>query len=81
MHRLCAMRNSQGARGRLSSKLSEHPVGLEQRLLDDVLAVQDRPGHPGAVAVQARAEVGDRLEERHVAGLEGAVGRRVGWDL
>ncbi len=48
----------------------ELAIGLEERVLNDVLAVRDRSGHARAVPVQARSEVADRLEKRKVARLE-----------
>ncbi len=53
-------------------------VGLKERLLDDILAVEYRSRHAGAVAVQAGAEVANGFEERDVAGLELALGLDVG---
>ena len=52
-----------------------------ERVLDDVLAVQDRPHHARTVAVEPRPEVGDRLEKRQVARLEEARIVRIGWTI
>ena len=54
------------------------PVSLEQRLLYDVLTVEDRPNHARTIPMQAGAEVLDRFEEGKVSGLEEANGGRVG---
>jgi len=37
---------------------------LEQRFLQHVLAVDDRAGHPGAVAVEARPKLAHHLLDR-----------------
>ncbi len=46
--------------------------GVEQRLLHDVFAVENRAGHAGAVTVQLRAQVRDRLQEFGVPRLKEA---------
>src|SRR5262249_30304685 len=48
----------------------ESSIGLEERLLDDVLAVQHRAGHARAVPVQARTQARDRLQARYMTSLE-----------
>jgi len=50
----------------------ESAVGLEQRILHHVFAVEHRTGHPGAVAVQLRPQIADGLEEGEVPSLEHA---------
>jgi len=47
------------------------PIGLEQGILDNILAVHNRPGHTSTVTAQAGARVGDRFKKRQVACLEG----------
>ena len=47
-------------------------IGVEQRLLHDVFAVENRAGHAGAVAVQPRAQMRDRLQEIGVPRLKKA---------
>src|SRR5947209_20279236 len=54
----------------------ELPVGGEQRLLHNVLSVRHRSSHACTVSVQARPQMGDRLEEGQVARLEYAGVRR-----
>src|SRR5215471_19979143 len=49
-------------------------IGLEERVLDDVLPVRDRSGHARAIPMEARPEVADRLEKREVARLESTGG-------
>jgi hypothetical protein len=56
-------------------------IGLEERLLDNILAVHDGPGHPRTVTVQARSKVADRLEKRQVAGFKGATGAWTVWTI
>ena len=75
MQRLWAIRNSHGPSARRFVERVQLAVGLEQRLLHDVFAVQHRAGHPRAVPVQARPELRHRFQERLVAGVEEA--RRV----
>src|SRR5262245_15619585 len=53
----------------------QFPVGLEERLLNDVFTVEHGSGHTGAVPVKARPEIRDRFEERDVTSLE--LARRV----
>lgn len=50
------------------------PIGLEQRVLNDILAVQHRSGHAGKETVQAGPEVSDGLRQRELTCLEGARG-------
>src|SRR5260370_6174552 len=50
----------------------ELSIGLEERVLNHVLAVQHRSGHTRTVTVQAGPQVGDGFEERQVTRLEGA---------
>ena len=70
MQRLWAMRNSHGLERAAFVERVQLAVGLEQRLLHDVFAVQHRAGHPRAVPVQARPERGHRFQERLVARVE-----------
>ncbi|ESY92411.1 hypothetical protein [Mesorhizobium sp. LNHC209A00] len=49
-------------------------IGLEQRLLHDVLAIQRRAGHARAIAMQPGAQMRNRLQERGIAQVEHAVG-------
>ncbi len=70
IQRLWAIRNSQGERGRLSSKGVELPVGMKQRVLNDIFAIEDRTGHARTVAVKLRTKVGDGLEKSQIAGFE-----------
>ena len=60
-------------------ELVELPIGVKQRVLHDVLAVEHRPRHPRAVSMELWAERGDRLEKRDVPRLEdpGRLGRGV----
>src|SRR3954468_15771800 len=46
------------------------PVGLEQRLLHDVFAIEHRSGHARAIAMQAQAQMRQRFEESGVAHIE-----------
>src|SRR5262249_8058277 len=57
----------------------ELSIRLEERLLNDVLAVENRPRHPRAITVQGRTQMVDRFEEREVARVEdtGQRARRV----
>src|SRR5262250_2805734 len=48
----------------------ESSVSLEERLLDDVLAVEHRAGHARAVTVQAWPQARNRLQEGHVTRIE-----------
>jgi hypothetical protein len=50
----------------------EPSVRVEERFLNDVLSLRDRSGHPRAVAVQTRAQGGDRFEKREVTAVEAA---------
>jgi hypothetical protein len=51
-------------------------IRLEQRVLHDVLAIEDRAGHARTVSVQAGPQMPDRLEEREVSRLvQTSVGR------
>lgn len=50
-------------------KCIELSIRLKQRFLNDILAVQARSGHPGAVTVQAGPYMADRFEEGQVARL------------
>ena len=59
----------------------ELAIRLEERLLDNVFAVDHRSRHPCAVTMQTRTEVGNRFEKRKIAGLERASGGRSFWTL
>src|SRR5258708_965098 len=48
------------------------PIALEQRLLHDVLAIQDRTGYARAVTMQPRTEVSDRFQKGDVTRLKEA---------
>jgi hypothetical protein len=75
------MRNSEQPRGERTAivELIQLSISLKQSLLDYVLAVQDRTGHPCTITVQAGAERSDRFEECEVPGLEGAGNTRGAW--
>jgi hypothetical protein len=53
----------------------EFSIGLEECLLNDILAIQHGSRHPRAVAVQARTQVRDRLEKGQIPRLEGTTSR------
>jgi len=56
----------------MTEKIAEgYTIGLEERVLNHVLAVQHRSGHAGTVTVQAGPQVGDGFEEREVTRLKG----------
>src|SRR5260221_10260986 len=55
-------------------KRVELSIGLEERVLNHVLAVQHRSGHTRTVTVQAGPQLGDGFEERQVTRLEGTRG-------
>ena len=46
------------------------PVGLKERVLHDVLPIQHRARHAGAVSMQAGAQMRDRFEEGYISCLE-----------
>ena len=52
-------------------KLVELPVGFEQRLLNNILPVQDRSGHARAVTMQARSKLPNGFKKRKLTRLEG----------
>src|SRR5256885_12211011 len=51
---------------------------LEQRVLHDVLAVEDRSGHPRTVAVKARPKMGHRFQKGDITRVESAPSVEVG---
>ena len=59
-----------GRQGALAVVGVELPICVKERVLDDVLAVQDGARHAGAVPVQARPQARDGLEKRDISGLE-----------
>ena len=56
----------------------ELPVGVEECVLDDILAVEGGTCHPRAIAMQTGTDVRNGLEKRKVARLESAA---IGWVL
>src|SRR5262249_4497497 len=46
------------------------PICLEESVLNDILAVENRPRHPRTITVQGRTQMVDRFEEREVARVE-----------
>ena len=49
----------------------QFPIRLEEGLLHDILAVEHRSGHTRTVAVETRAKMRNRLEEREIPRLDG----------
>jgi hypothetical protein len=47
--------------------LIEFSVGLNERVLHDIFTIQHRTGHTRAVAVQAWAELTDRLKKGNIS--------------
>src|SRR5262249_22216740 len=48
----------------------ELSIRLEESVLNDTLAVENRPRHPRAITVEGRTQMVDRFEEREVARVE-----------
>src|SRR5215211_4913373 len=44
--------------------LVQTPIRIEQGILDDIFAIERRPGHAGAVAMELRPQRGNSLEKR-----------------
>ena len=52
-----------GAHGRRSLQGLQRHEGARQAVLDDILAIHDRAGQSGAIAVQLRPQIADQREE------------------